>query len=94
MHTGSLPLLSQHALPSKFLKPFSPWLNRYEHNIENRIACRQSSLLQSWHGIFRFFQTKNNPMCKGCYWKVFPHSLVVKTWGSYLTNGVSLLQTN
>jgi hypothetical protein len=43
VHTGSLPLLhSRHALPSKFLKPFLPLLNRCEHNIESLIACRQS----------------------------------------------------
>jgi len=41
---GSLLLLSRHALTSKFLKPFSPLLNRYEHTIGSRIACRQSSL--------------------------------------------------
>jgi hypothetical protein len=45
VHTGSLPLLhSRHALPSKFLKPFLPLLNRCEHNIESLIACRQSLL--------------------------------------------------
>ena len=61
---GSLPLLSRHDLPSKFLKPFSPWLNRYlfwysrKYGIDYREFVR-AALDHGWLRLVTYGQKKD-----------------------------------